>query len=704
MRKIIWCIIGLIVGVTLGSTQALGQAEGKGKRVIEPFDYKGITLADGPVLAQVTEVRKYYLAIPNDDLLKGFRKRAGKDAPGADMGGWYSGDVFHIFGQIVSGLSRMYAGTGDEACRDKVNTLLVEWGKCIAPDGYFFYSDKPNARHYIYEKTICGLVDAYVYCGNKDALKYLSQITDWAIKNLPRGRGMGDNGTEWYTLSENLYRAFLVTGDVKYRDFAQVWEYTSYWDLYAKKAPIPEGLHAYSHVNTLSGAGAAYWVKGEDHYLETLKNASAYIQDNLSFVTGGFGPDEQLCSRRTLPDRLLSTHNTFETQCGSWAIFKVGKYLAGFTGDARYGDWIERVAINGVGASIPTSPNGRVMYYSDYNMHGGSKFLADGWTCCAGTRPQAVADYYDLIYFKDADSLYVNLFIPSTVKWNHADTDITVAQATGFPQTDETELTVHAAKPVECTLAVRVPNWLAGAMTAKLNGQDVPVQADPLHWARFHRTWTQGDKLTIKLPMELRVSRLSDAAYPAAVQYGPVALAFRAGATGLLRKFDADHPAQSLKRDPAAALTWTLAAEPSVLLQPFYAYKQGEQYFLYLQPGLPDRISIQGIKFTGHWGDGVHMRYTSEIGATAEAEFTGTSIRWLGQEFDDAGRAEVAIDGKVVETVDQYGPVRNKPFTHECKGLAPGKHTIRLRVMEEKTAKSRDRYVNVEGFEVPPKN
>ena len=291
--------------------------------------------------------------------------------------------------------------------------------------------------------------------------------------------------------------------------------------------------------------------------------------------------------------------------------------------------------------------------------------------------------------------------MPSTVKWNHADTDITLAQATGFPIADETELTVHAAKSVEFTLAVRVPNWLAGDMTARLNGRDEPVQADKLHWARFHRTWRDGDRLAIKLPMELRMSRLSDAPYPAAVRYGPVALAFRAGSTGLLRKFDADHPAESLKRDPAAPLTWTLAAEPSVLLQPFYAYRQGEEYFLYLQPGLPDRISIAGIKFTGHWNDGSHMRYTDEVGATAEAEFTGTGIRWLGMKFDDAGRAEVAIDGKHVATVDQYDPVRNKPFEWVYKGLSAGKHTIRLRVLEEHDAKARGRYVNVDGFEVP---
>ncbi len=77
----------------------------------------------------------------------------------------------------------------------------------------FSTAKKPNARHYVYEKMIGGLVDNYVFTGNKDALKYLSVITDWAIKNLTRERLYGQTASEWYTLSENLYRAYSVTKD-----------------------------------------------------------------------------------------------------------------------------------------------------------------------------------------------------------------------------------------------------------------------------------------------------------------------------------------------------------------------------------------------------------------------------------------------------------------------------------------------------------
>ena len=155
--------------------------------------------------------------------------------------------MFSVFGQIVSGLARLYAATGDMACRDKADALVAEWAKCIAPDGYFYFSAKPNAPHYIYDKMVGGLVDDYLYCGNKEALRHLSRITDWAVKNLDRSKPLPD-GCEWYTLSENLYRAYLATGDAKYRDFAAVWEYPQYWDFYARNedpfGPNASGKHS----------------------------------------------------------------------------------------------------------------------------------------------------------------------------------------------------------------------------------------------------------------------------------------------------------------------------------------------------------------------------------------------------------------------------------------------------------------------------
>ncbi len=45
----------------------------KGKRVIMPFDFHGVELTGGRLRMQFDEVRDYYLKIPLDDLLHGYR-------------------------------------------------------------------------------------------------------------------------------------------------------------------------------------------------------------------------------------------------------------------------------------------------------------------------------------------------------------------------------------------------------------------------------------------------------------------------------------------------------------------------------------------------------------------------------------------------------------------------------------------------------
>ncbi len=88
------------------------------------------------------------------------------------------------------------------------------------------------------------------------------------------------------------------------------------------------------------------------------------------------------------------------------------------------------------------------------------------------------------------------------------------------------------------------------------------------------------------------------------------------------------------------------------------------------------------------------------MGATAEADFEGDGTQWLGQRFDDAGRAEVRIDDKVVDVVDQYGPGRGLPFDWKRVGLGRGHHVLRITLTPKKSPESKDRYINLSGFEI----
>ncbi len=688
---------------------------------MQPFDYKGVELLVGPLKSQVDEIRNDYLRIPEDSLLKGFRQRAGLPAPGADLGGWYSGDVFHVFGQILSGLARMYAATGDPACKKRAESLVHQWALCIAPDGYFYFSKSPNARHYTYEKTVGGLVDMIDYCNSAEARTSLSRITDWAEKNLSRRRqyafNAGDGDTEWYTLSENLYRAYLATGDERYRTFAKVWEYTDYWNIYARKGDIfgkrPDGgqtggYHAYSHVNTLAGLGAGFLVTGDQHYLDTLVNAYDDLQAKQCFATGGFGPNELLAPRAALERMIGDTHNTFETQCGSWAGFKLCKYLISCTGDARYGDWVEKLIINGIGASPSMTTDGKVFYYSDYNTSGATKKNMDtGWTCCTGTRPQAAADYFDQIYFHTTNTLAVSQYIPSTVTWSAGSKQVKLQQTTRFPAEPQSQFTIESKDAVRWTLELRVPGWLSAPMTAEVNGKQVHLAVGADHWARLERTWKHGDKLTVHFPMKLSLMPMDPVKpYPYAVLYGPTALALENTPEALkaIKQLTGEQLVSSLKRDSSHTLTFESSSNPSLKARPFYAYAEGESYLLYLDPTAPNRTGYRAFKYSDGWNDSGQFRFINRVGATVEAplEVTkeGGGIRWLGFKYDDAGRAQVEIDGKVIEIVDQYGPGRDLPFDWRKTGLSVGKHTIRLTLLGDKNAAAKDRYINVAGFEV----
>jgi DUF1680 family protein len=383
------------------------------------FEYTGVSLLDGMLKKQYQATRDYYFN-PNDDLLLGFRKRAGLPAPGTELPGWYGQDVGNALGQWLSAMARMYKATGDKPILDKATYLMSEWAKTIDPDGYFYYSRHPIPPHYTYDKTLCGLLDLYHYGGQKDALPLMEKITDWAIPNLDRsltnptkddpdaGHGMPIPGQppkgprEWYTLSENLYRAYQLTGNSKYKTFGDVWRYPNYWGMFTgTEEPKPYGFHAYSHCLSLSSAAMTYAVTGKPEYLKTIVNAYDWFDRTQFFATGGYGPYETLQPPDgSLGNALESTiPASFETPCGSWAGFKLAKYLMQFTGEARYGDWIEKLVYNGIGAALPMSDHrmgppltslpgpiaaamskmssrGQTFYYSDYLLAGGRKVYA----------------------------------------------------------------------------------------------------------------------------------------------------------------------------------------------------------------------------------------------------------------------------------------------------------------------------------------
>lgn len=75
-------------------------------------------------------------------------------------------------------------------------------------------------------------------------------------------------------------------------------------------------------------------------------------------------------------------------------------------------------------------------------------------------------------------------------------------------------------------------------------------------------------------------------------------------------------------------------------------------------------------------------------GATASFTFTGKTVSWYTVTGPSQGKAAVSIDGHPKGTFDQYAPSMSFKVARSFRHLAPGEHTITVRVLGQRGAKS----------------
>jgi DUF1680 family protein len=520
-----------------------------GSTRLESFDYGDVQLLDGPMLEQFRANHKYFLALNDDSLLQPFRQKAGLPAPGEPMGGWYSWSKDfdppknmtgyipgHTFGQYMSGLARAYAVTGDEATREKIHGLVRGYAAAITTK---FYEGYPLPA-YTSDKTACGLIDAHRYAHDPQALEVLGHSTDAVLPWLPEkalnrdemaARPHPNISYTWdesYTLPENFFLAYQLSGDPRYLALAKRFlEDDTYFGPLSEGQNVLPGQHAYSHVNALSSASQAYLVLGSEKHLRAARNGFGFVVDTQSFATGGWGPDEGFRKPGSgeMGASLTGTHASFETPCGAYGHFKIVRYLMRITGDSRYGDSMERVLYNTILGARPMEPGGRTFYYSDYN-NSGSKFYYDqAWPCCSGTFPQVTADYGISSYFHSPDGIYVNLFVSSRVTWRVGSAKVGLEQVTQYPYAPDVTVRVHADRPETFAVNLRVPAWAGAGTKVTVNGRAIDGEVRPGSFVAVRREWKDGDRIEYHIDRPLRLEAIDPQhAQTQALMAGPVAL------------------------------------------------------------------------------------------------------------------------------------------------------------------------------------
>jgi uncharacterized protein len=91
-------------------------------------------------------------------------------------------------------------------------------------------------------------------------------------------------------------------------------------------------------------------------------------------------------------------------------------------------------------------------------------------------------DYRINTYFRDSQGMWVNLYIPSTLRWTQDGAQVVLTQRSTYPFDRVVEFDVKTSQVKEFAMSFRIPGWAEGA-SISLNGRRVqtPTTLEVLH-------------------------------------------------------------------------------------------------------------------------------------------------------------------------------------------------------------------------------
>ena len=290
--------------------------------------------------------------------------------------------------------------------------------------------------------------------------------------------------------------------------------------------------HAVRASYSYAGMADVAMETGDVDYHSAVMSLWDNIVHRKYYVTGGVGSGET--SEGFGPDYSLR-HNGYCESCSSCGEIFFQHKLNMTYHDARYADLYEETLYNALLGSIDLA--GKNFYYQNPLESRRNRYPWHGCPCCVGNIPRTLLMLPTWMYARSADSVYVNLFVGSTVKIKDvAGTDVEMVQATDYPWSGKVSITVKPAAEKKFSVRVRVPNrgvsdlytptpQSNGITSIAVNGAKVtpPIEKG---YAVIARTWKAGDKIDLVLPMKVQRVKASDkiaaTAGQVALRYGPL--------------------------------------------------------------------------------------------------------------------------------------------------------------------------------------
>ncbi|PHQ30547.1 beta-L-arabinofuranosidase domain-containing protein [Leeuwenhoekiella nanhaiensis] len=493
---------------------------------------------------------EYIKDLDADRLLAPFLREAGLEPKAKSYTNWENtGLDGHTAGHYLSALSMYYASTGDLEAKELLDYSLSELEKAQQANGNGYVGGIPGSKQlwdeikagkinassfglnnrwvplYNIHKTFNGLKDAWLHAEIPLAKDMLIDLTDWFMgvtENLSQEQIQDMLRSEHGGLNEVFAEVYAITGDKKYLKLAKDFSQLALLEPLAANEDILTGMHANTQIPKFIGFERINQLEADQEYHNAASNFYDIVTEKRSLSIGGnsvrehFNPVDDFSS-------VMSSEQGPES-CNTYNMLKLSKLLFEDTAEENYIDFYERALYNHILST--QNPEGGFVYFTPmrpghYRVY--SQPETSFW-CCVGSGMENHTKYNELIYAKAEDKLYVNLFIPSEVKWEEKQASL--KQETRFPEANFTELIWQSRKKTKATLMLRYPEWVAaGALKVYVNGKLQELEAKPGSYIALERKWKNGDRIRMEMPMHLSLEQIPDESGYVSVKYGPLVLA-----------------------------------------------------------------------------------------------------------------------------------------------------------------------------------
>ena len=515
----------------------------------QPAALDRVTLGPGPLRDAQEVNRRRLLATDPDRLLHMFRVTAGLPTSARPFGGWEAPDNElrgHFTGHYMSACAAM-AAQGDEALKARGAAVVSGLAECqrALKTGYVSAFpveafDRLNRREkvwapfYTLHKILAGLIDMHSLAGDPHALGVARGLGDWVdgwTAPIPHEHMQAILDTEFGGLGESLWTLQALTGAARYGRAAERFEKRKFLDPLAARTDALTGLHANTHIPQVIAAARKAELTGD----ATSKRIAEFFWTDVTgkrcFATGGTSSDEDFKAPLGHLSQELGAY-THECCC-THNMLKLTRMIR----PVGWRDYYERALLNGVlGTHNPA--DGMMMYYVPMASGYWKMFSNhdDGFWCCDGTGVESFARLGEALYLHNHAMLELGVYASSEFDWRER--GVRVVQESRLFEGGGVSITFRGRPQLgNFTVALSAPAWAEGARW-RIN--DGPFEA--FEGVIMERGWSDGDRIEITLPMQVRAEPMADDPRTVALMQGPFVLAGRLGAEGVPATFPYAEP------------------------------------------------------------------------------------------------------------------------------------------------------------------